>query len=178
YGTQDFVAVWARRHPDLGRWLVGGDGVLTQGPNDRRLLGVVAANPTPWARYGSWDTYSRKLARFFPGFKADPVNAVTVYDSVEPVVEALIRVDGDTSHGERRLMRALARLDFQSPEGPRPLDAKHQALGVSYLGKMAQDGNGKLYVRPIQTVRNVDQSFGGYFSDARVPSRTLACVHG
>ena len=178
YGTEDFVKVWARRHPDLSHWLVGGDGVLSQGAHDRRLLGVVASNPTPWAPTRAWKTYTTKLSRSFPGFKTEPINALDSYDSVEPVVEALEQVHGDTARGERRLMRALARLDFKSPEGPRPLDASHQAIGVSYLGQMAKDAHGKLYVRPIRTVRNVDQSFGGYFSAARVPSRTLACAHG
>jgi branched-chain amino acid transport system substrate-binding protein len=179
WGSEDFVDVWVRRHPDLGQWLVVGDGVLTTGSKDRRLLGVVGANPTPWApNVRSWESYKQELARSFPGFKVSPIDALNIYDSVEPVVEALEQVHGDTSHGERRLMRALAHLDFQSPEGRRPLDAKHQAIGVSYLGKMARDARGKLYVRPIRTVRGVDQTFGGYFTQSRVPSRTLACVHG
>jgi branched-chain amino acid transport system substrate-binding protein len=180
YASEDFVKVWARRHPDLGRWFVGGDGVMSQGlsAHDKRLLGVVASNPTPWASTRAWRTYTTKLAHSFPGFKTERIDALDYYDSVEPVAEALEQVHGDTSHGERRLMNALGHLDFQSPEGPRPLDAKHQAIGVSYLGKMAEDANGKLYVRPIRTVRGVDQTFGGYFSAARTPSQTLACVHG
>jgi hypothetical protein len=120
----------------------------------------------------------KALARAFPRFKTEPIDALDNYDSVEPVVEALERVHGDTSQGERRLMLALAHLDFQSPEGLRPLDSKHQAIGVSYLGKMARGPLGKLYVRQIATVRNVEQTFGGYFSATRVPSHALACVHG
>src|SRR5439155_3996052 len=46
YDTESFVAAWAARHPDLGRWLVAGDGIVTTGlgANDKRLLGVVASN--------------------------------------------------------------------------------------------------------------------------------------
>lgn len=180
YATEDFVGVWARRHPDLGRWFVGGDGVLSQGlsAHDKRLVGVVGSNPTPWVPTRAWKRYVADLARSFPGSKIEPINALDYYDSVEPVVEALEQVQGDTSHGERRLMAALAKLDFQSPEGPRSLDAKHQAIGISYLGKVAQGASGGLYVRPVRAVRNVDQSFGGYFSAARTPSQKLACVHG
>ena len=103
-----------------------------------------------------------------------------MFDSVEPVVEALEQVHGDLSRGERRLMAALADLNFASPEGPRRLDSRHQAIGVIYLGKMSRGKNGKLFVRQIRVVPNVDQTFGGYFSGRTpAPSRTRpACRHG
>jgi branched-chain amino acid transport system substrate-binding protein len=182
YDTESFVAAWAARHRDLSRWLVAGDGILTVGlsAHDRRLLGVVASNPTPWITTHGWATYSAELARAFPAAKADPIGALDFFDSVEPVIEALEQVHGDLSHGERRLMDALARLKFASPEGPRRLDSKHQAVGVIYLGKMVRDKNGKLSVRTIRVVPNVDQTFGGHFSGttAAVSRTQPACKRG
>jgi branched-chain amino acid transport system substrate-binding protein len=180
YATKGLVSAWSARHHDLGRWLVAGDVVLSQNPGDRRLLGVVAANPTPWVPTHAWSRYAADLAHAFPGIRAAPIDALDSYDGVEPVVEALEKVDGDVSHGEQRLMAALARLKFESPEGPRPLDARHQAIGVSYLGKMVEGKQGRLRVRQIRVFRGVDQTFGGHLSPS-VPaaSRTQPrCVHG
>src|SRR5436190_18015410 len=58
YGTKGFLSAWSARHHDLGRWLVVGDVVLSQNPDDRQLLGVVAANPTPWVPTRAWRSYS------------------------------------------------------------------------------------------------------------------------
>jgi len=181
YDTESFVATWADRHPDLAQWLVAGDGIVTVGlgAKDKRLLGVVASNPTPWSATHAWATYSAELRRAFPRGKADPIVALDFFDSVEPAVEALEQVHGDLSRGERRLMDALARLKFDSPEGPRRLDSNHQAIGVIYLGKMVRDEKGKLTVRTIRVVPNVDQSFGGYFSGTTAVSRTQpSCKRG
>jgi ABC-type branched-subunit amino acid transport system substrate-binding protein len=181
YDTESFVAAWADRHPDLAQWLVAGDGIVTVGlgAKDKRLLGVVASNPTPWSATHAWATYSAELRRAFPRGKADPIVALDFFDSVEPAVEALEQVHGDLSRGERRLMDALARLKFDSPEGPRRLDSNHQAIGVIYLGKMVRDEKGKLTVRTIRVVPNVDQSFGGYFSGTTAVSRTQpSCKRG
>lgn len=180
YGTNGLVAAWSARHPDLGHWLVAGDVVLSQNEDDPRLLGVVAANPTPWGRSRAWSTFAADFARAFPRIKASPLDALDFFDSVEPVVEALEQVHADVSHGERRLMTALSRLTFQSPEGPRRLDARHQAIGVLYLGRMARRSNGTLEVRQIRVVRDVDQTFGGHLGpDAPAPSPTQpVCAHG
>jgi branched-chain amino acid transport system substrate-binding protein len=181
YGTSSFVAAWAKRHPDLGQWLVAGDGILTQGlgDNDRRLLGVVASNPTPWMPTHAWTTFAAEVAKTFPKIR-DLQEPLDLYNATEAVLEALEQVHGDLSDGERRLMDTLARLHFASPEGPRRLDKDRQAIGVIYLGKMVRGTNGKLTVRPIRVVRDVEQTFGGYFSGAaNSPSLTQpACKHG
>jgi branched-chain amino acid transport system substrate-binding protein len=180
YDTKGLVDAWSAKRPNLARSLVVGDVVLTENPKDRRLLGVVASNPTPWAPTRAWSTYEATLARFFPGVKASPIGALDMFDSAEPAVEALEQVQGDVSHGERRLMTALAHLRFPSPEGVRRLDSRHQAVGAMYLGKMARNSNGKLGVNQIRVVPNVEQTFGGYLSGTTpAPSPTQpVCKRG
>jgi len=184
YDTESFVAAWAKRHPDLGRWLVAGDGILTvgltKGRTDERLLGVVASNPTPWAPTHAWTAFATEFSRAFPAIGDNLQDPLDPYDATEAVLEALEQVHGDLSHGELRLMHALARLRFDSPEGPRRLDSHHQAIGVIYLGKMVRGKNGELTVRQIRIVPNVDQTFGGYFSGTTpAVSRTQpACRRG
>jgi branched-chain amino acid transport system substrate-binding protein len=180
YGTKGFITAWSARHRKLARSLVAGDVVLTQNPTDRRLLGVVASNPTPWVPTRAWTRFTTEFARTFQGIKVEPINALDSFDAMEPVLEALEHVHGDLSHGERALMAALARLRFQSPEGERRLDAHHQAIGNIYLGRMETSGDGKLVVRPIRVVPNVDETFGGYLSgrtSAASRSRPV-CKHG
>jgi branched-chain amino acid transport system substrate-binding protein len=180
YGTEGFVTAWGARHRHLARSLVVGDVVLTQNPTDRRLLGVVAANPTPWAPTRAWTRFTTEFARAFRGIKVEPINALDSFDAMEPVAEALEHVQGDLSHGERKLMAALARLRFESPEGERELDAHHQAVGTIYLGRMETSAAGKLVVRQIRVVPNVDESFGGYLDgrDSASSRSRPVCKHG
>jgi branched-chain amino acid transport system substrate-binding protein len=180
YGTEGFITAWSARHHRLARSLVAGDVVFTQNPTDRRLLGVVAANPTPWVTTRGWTEYTTAFAQAFRGIKAEPANALDSFDAMEPALEALAQVHGDLAHGERRLMAALARLRFESPEGERRLDAHHQAIGTIYLGRMATSRTGKLVVRQIRVVPNVDETFGGYLEGgSAVASRSQPlCKHG
>jgi branched-chain amino acid transport system substrate-binding protein len=186
--TGSFVAAWAKRHPDLNHWLVAGDGIFTHNESDRRLLGVVFSNPTPWAPTRSWTSFADEFAQAFPGviraspsLRKNPQDPLDPYNAVEATLEALEQVHGDMSHGERRLMNALAALHYASPEGMRRLDRSHQAIAASYLGKMVLRKDGKPTIRQIRVVRNVDQTFGGYLS-ATTPvgfSNTQPpCKHG
>ena len=181
YDTESFVAAWSRLHPEMSHWLVGGDGIFTAGAKDPRLLGVVFSNPTPWAPTASWTAYTAELGRAFPALAKNPQDPLDPYDAVEGTLEALEQVRGDLSNGEERLRDALARLRFVSPEGPRRLDRYHQAIVSSYLGRMVREPSGKLGIRQIRVVREVDQTFGGHlgpttpvgFGPAQPP-----CVHG
>jgi branched-chain amino acid transport system substrate-binding protein len=164
YNTESFVTAWYRRHHDLGRWLVVGDGAFTSGAGDRRLVGVVASNPTPWAPVPSWTSYVAQLRRAFPRSEVSAQDALDFYNAMEATLEALEHVHGDLGASERRLMRALAGLRYASPEGPRTLDRFHQAIANSYLGKMVVGHNGKLAIRQIRVVRGVDQTFGGHLT--------------
>jgi branched-chain amino acid transport system substrate-binding protein len=182
YATESFVKTWAARHPDLGRWLVAGDGILTAGleANDARLLGVVASNPTPWVPTKAWTAFAAEFAKSFPTMTNDLQAPLDFYNATEAVLEALDQTHGDLSQSERRLMDALARLHFASPEGLRTLDRLHQAIGAIYLGKMVRGKNGKLAVRQIRVVPNVDQTFGGYFNGT-TPAASVtqpACKRG
>jgi branched-chain amino acid transport system substrate-binding protein len=181
YDTESFVAAWARHHPDLGNWLVAGDGILAAGARDRRLLGVVFSNPTPWAPTQSWTAFASDFARAFPAMKHNAQDALDFYNAVEATLEALEQAHGDLSGGERRLREALGRLRFASPEGLRSLDRDHQAIAISYLGQLVLDKRGKLGVRQIRVVRGVEQTFGGNL-DATTPvgfsSTQPPCKHG
>ncbi len=172
----NFIHHWRAAHPDLGRHLLVGSSVLT--PN-RDLLGVVGSNSDPYKSTRAWRRYANDLKRTFRN-AWHPFDSQPGYDAMEPVREALELVHGDTSHGERRLMAALAHLRYHSPAGLITLDKRHQAIAPIYLGKVVRTPAGGYRIKQIAVVKHVDQSFGGYFTPhTPSPSATgPACVHG
>ena len=108
-----FIHHWRAAHPDLGRHLLVGWSVLT--PN-RDLLGVVGSSSNPFKSTRAWQRFENDYKRTFPKV-GDPVYGQPAYDAMEPVREALELVHGDTFHGERSLMAALAHLRYRSPQG-------------------------------------------------------------
>jgi branched-chain amino acid transport system substrate-binding protein len=162
-----FMTAWAKRHPRS----VLGDRLLVNAAqfNDRltnRMVGMVGVSNWPLRRTPAVRHYDASSARAFPDLKGQP--DVLAYDEMEPVLEALQRVKGDLSHGERRLQKTLAGLTFRAPNGPISLDARHQAIAPMYLGQV-QKRHGKLVVRQIAVVPKVEQTFGGYFTSATPP---------
>lgn len=171
-----FIHHWRAAHPDLGRHLLVGWSVLT--PN-RDLLGVVGSSSNPFKSTRAWQRFENDYKRTFPKV-GDPVYGQPAYDAMEPVREALELVHGDTSHGERSLMAALAHLRYHSPAGLITLDKRHQAIAPIYLGKVVRTSTGDITIKQIAVIKHVDQSFGGYFTPS-TPSPSAAqpaCVHG
>ncbi|HET7380795.1 MAG TPA: ABC transporter substrate-binding protein [Gaiellales bacterium] len=174
--TGKFVKAWKRSHPDLGKHLLVGWVPLW--PPRPSMVGVVGASPDPFVQTGRWGAYLTAFKRAFPGLKDPQLVNQPDYDAMEPVAEALAQVHGDLSHNERRFMSALSHLRYNAPEGTIRLDRRRQAIGPVYLGKIVKNQAGKTVVRQIAVVRNVDETFGGYFSPSSPSPSTSqpACV--
>jgi len=168
-GLDRFARRWGRGH-DLSRRLVMG---WDADPSNPRLHGVVAVSSWPWTKRSALRRYERRFAKAFPKVTDLEGIGVTYYDAVEPLLEALQHLQGNTSDGERTLQRALARLHYASPEGPIRLDERGQAIGRTYLGRI-----GKGTVHQFRVIPNVDETFGGYFRPHSVPPgpHSPACV--
>ena len=166
---------------NLARKLVG--GIFTPFAEDAigpRLAGVVFGGgqasydgvPTP---PGPLRDFIGRFSKAFPAL-ADTAGFVfpTFYaDSMEAVALALEQVHGDLSDGERRFQAALADVQLNAPNGHIRLDRNRQAIGPSYLSRILPGKKGALHAKTFETVPNVDQSFGGYFSSSDpLPSRT------
>jgi branched-chain amino acid transport system substrate-binding protein len=168
-----FLRSWGKHHQPLARHLVVGYSDAADRTNGL-LRGVVTGASEPWVHEPAWHHFKRALHSAFHG-TADPNLAVIYYDEVEPVLEALQRVHGDTSDGEQKLQKALARLHYASPLGPIHLDRRNQAIGSTYLARI-----GPRRYDQFKVVHNVDQTFGGYFTRHRTPPGpdSPACVKG
>ena len=95
FDTHSFVAAWGARHHNLARSLVTEDNLVGENANDPRLLGVVASNTSPWADTPRWKRYTADFMRAFPKLQAS--NSVDSFDSMEPLLDALVQVRGDLS---------------------------------------------------------------------------------
>jgi branched-chain amino acid transport system substrate-binding protein len=177
-GTPSLAKAWRARYPDLPRHLLVGifSLLFDQSPS---WLGVVGGSPMPYAPLpSSFRRYITDLKRLTgeDSFLLD----TTYFNQTEALLEALDQVHGDTSHGQRGLQRALARLRLETPRGSITLDTRHQAGSETYLGRLARNARGNLFIKQIRTVHNVEATFNGYFSPTTPPPSATqpTCRHG
>jgi branched-chain amino acid transport system substrate-binding protein len=153
-------------------------------PLGARAAGIVGAGPTlplpgadarPGLARGA--RYRTAFTRAFPRIPKGDVGLfdVAYYNAMAATLQALDRVHGDLSGGERRFMAALAKVTLDGPNGRISLDSKHLGIGPNYLWQLQGP---KLKPVVIRTIPRVDASFGGYFKATDPPpsKTTPACV--
>ena len=173
--TPDILKALARRGTDtvvLGPEVVGVTDLIRHVPG---LEGVVAASyAAPAQSSPDVRTYLRDYARAYPSTPEDEPRAAVVmnyYTAVESVLRAFEQVDGDLSHGRRRLRAQLARLRTTLLGVSVRMDANRQAVvstNVVRLGPESASGLPELL--PLLTLSGVDQSVGGLLPAGYVPS--------
>ena len=179
-GTGTMAPRWGQTHPPLKRHLLVGWQLLYPKP-DPVLRGVVGASSDPFRPAPpAWRQYLKAFSDAFPRLDDPYLSNQPYYDGVEPVLEALEKVNGDLSDGQRRFSDALAHLRYHSPEGLITLDRRHQAIAPIYLGRVVVPAHGKPYVKQIHVFKHVHQTLGGLFSrTSPPPSQTQpACRAG
>jgi branched-chain amino acid transport system substrate-binding protein len=172
-GTSSFFSAYKKIQPDLSRHVVMSGYPLAIG---ERPLGVVAGHVLPFVSIApAWVRYLREFRAAFPSMREQAVHVgdIFAYDGVRAALEAIERVHGDMSGGERRFMDALARIRLRSPAGTIRLDANRQAIGPIFLVRVEKEKSGELVPRTIRVVPNVEETFNGYFTATSPPdSRT------
>jgi branched-chain amino acid transport system substrate-binding protein len=99
------------------------------------------------------------------------------YINTVGLLKGLQAVKGDISGGQKKLQAAIGKVTIASPYGPLKLDKNRQAvINVFYQQLYLKDG--KLAIKTVGEVPNVDQTFGGsYSSKTPPPGRTFPpCV--
>jgi branched-chain amino acid transport system substrate-binding protein len=93
------------------------------------------------------------------------------------LLEGLKAVGGDISGGQKKLQAAIGKVTLATPYGPLHLDKNRQAVINVFYQQLYTKG-GKLAIRTVGEVPNVDQTFGGtYSSSTPAPGRTFpTCV--
>ena len=93
------------------------------------------------------------------------------------LVEGLKKVGGDLSGGQKKLQAALRQVSLPGPYGTVKLGPHNQAPITAFFQQLYLKG-GKLAIKTVGEVPNVDQSFGGsYSTKTPAPGRTFPpCV--
>ena len=180
-----FVKAYAKRQPHVARHLALGPEVLILPEHRAHLLpfakGVVAGGSEQYeADDPVWLRVRNDFGRYFPGVlprQSVPAQfplALAYRNAAEAVAEALERVGGDLSSGERRFMAALARLRISTPTGSIRLDRNRQAVASAYLTRLDADGKGKPLLHTVRVVPGVEQTFNGYFTGSTPPPSTTS----
>ena len=94
------------------------------------------------------------------------------YINTVGLLKGLMAVKGNISGGQKALQAAIGKVKIASPYGPVVLDKNRQAkLNVFYQQLYLKGG--KLAIKTVGEVPNVDQTFGGTFSSSTpAPGRT------
>lgn len=142
------------------------------------IVGTVAGWDIPGPDLPSFAAYMKEYRQAFPRL-ADTADAsshlfdVYYQNAMEAVLQALEAVDGDLSGGQRRFRAALADVKLVAPNGSIRLDANRQAIGSVYRFRVTGNDKGRISIRLLKPIENVDASFGGRFGPGDpTPDRT------
>jgi len=84
------------------------------------------------------------------------------------LIKGLQAVKGDLSGGQKKLQAAIGKARLATGYGPIRLDKNRQGVIPVYYQQLYQK-NGKLAVKTVGYIPNVDQTFGGTFSSRTPP---------
>ncbi len=179
-----FLERYAKTRPALSRSVVlnayaltGLDPAVTARLGDG-IVGTVAGWDIPGPDLPSFAAYMKEYRRAFPRLADAADSSSHLFDvyyqnAMEAVLQALEAVDGDLSNGQRQFRAALADVKLDAPNGPIRLDANRQAIGSVYGFRVTGNDKGRLSIRLLKPIENVDASFGGRFGPGDpIPDRT------
>lgn len=146
-----------------------------------RMTGALASGPT---NPGSTDpkavAFINVVKKWYPDMVglAPSVFFYNYYNAAWGLIKALQAVKGDISGGQKPLQSALGKVSLAAAYGNIKLDANRNAVTDNYVQQLVKGADGKLTVKTIRRIPNVDQTFGGTFSPSTPPpGRTSpACV--
>jgi ABC-type branched-subunit amino acid transport system substrate-binding protein len=165
--------------------LIGGSIMVDQtilsakGNAKNALIGTVAASgqADTWDA-PSWQAFVKAYQDAFPPEKRFPspsLLATNYYGATQALMEALQKVNGDLSDGQKKLRETLNTLVIQAPNGEIKLDSNRQAIGTNFVTEVVED-KGNLVSKVVAVVPNVNQTLGydpKVFAKIGLPSRTV-----
>jgi branched-chain amino acid transport system substrate-binding protein len=159
---------------DPGEFLLGGSSVMdpTSFTVGEQLDGLVGGSPVPLGSdEPAWQEYVDGFSAEFPDVDAQSLFTALYYDGMQVILQALDQVGG-TLDDPAAFQQALGSLQPTFPNGQVTLDDNRNSVQPAYVVQIVQNG-GELGFEVVQTVPEVDQTFGGLFGpDSPEPSRT------
>jgi branched-chain amino acid transport system substrate-binding protein len=140
------------------------------------LDGLAGGSPVPLGSTDSaWTSYVNGLEGVYSanpkGSLAGSLFTALYYNGMNAIIQGLKQVNGDLSGNQSKFQQALAGLSLSTPNGSIKLDSNRNAIITNYIVQIVSQSDGSLGFKTIQTVPNVDQTFGGFFGPSSSPSR-------
>lgn len=158
-----------------GKFLLGGSSVMdpTSFTVGDQLVGLTGGSPVPLGGSDSnWTAYIDGFKKAFPDAPGDSLFTVLYYDGMEAILQGLKQTNGDLGNNEQAFQQALTALQPTFPNGQVKLDANRNSVQPAYVVQIVKNGS-QLGFKVVQTVPQVDQTFGGLFgANSPAPSRT------
>jgi branched-chain amino acid transport system substrate-binding protein len=152
----------------------------TKGKAKEALVGVAAAGPQgDTSDDPKWVAFVKAYQAAWPPekrFTSPSLCATNYYDETTALFQALDKINGDLSDGQKKLREVLASLVLDAPNGQMKLDSNHQAIGLSFVTEVAKDKNGDLINKVVKVVPNVNQTLGfdpAVFAKIGLPGREV-----
>jgi branched-chain amino acid transport system substrate-binding protein len=124
---------------------------------------------TPAAKNYANNIIGKYFKQIPPGGAAAPQASSTFtfgyYINTVGLLMGLKKVGGDISGGQKKLQAALGKVVINGPYGVVKLDKNRQAILTTFYQQLYTKG-GKLAVKTVGSVPNVNQTFGGTFSSS------------
>ena len=160
---------------DPGKFLLGGSSVMdpTSFTVGEKLVGLTGGSPVPLGGTDqAWTAYLDGFTKAFPDVAGDSLFTVLYYNGMEAILQGLNQTKGELGDGGKAFQQALTGLQASFPNGQVKLDANRNSVQPAYVVQVVKDGD-KLGFKLVQTVPQVDQTFGGLFGPSSPePSRT------
>jgi branched-chain amino acid transport system substrate-binding protein len=134
----------------------------SKGKTKTYLIGTPSAGPIAdnWDD-SKWKAFVADYKKEFPdGFPSPSLFAHGYYVETIAMLDALDKVGGDLSDGQKKFRDTLANLVVDTPTGQVKLDKNRQAIADIFLTEVSQGQDGNLYNKVVKVIPAVNQTLG------------------
>jgi len=151
-----------------GKPMIGGSITVDQtvlgseGKRKTYLVGTPSAGPIAdnWDN-AQWKTFVEAYKKnFSDGFPSPSLFAHGYYVETKAMLDALDKVGGDLSDGQKKFRETLATIEVETPTGKVKLDKNRNAVADIFLTEVAEGTDGHLYNKVVKVIPSVNQTLG------------------
>lgn len=154
----------------LNKPLIGGsiaiDTTALSGTADiaKAAVGMISGGPVPGVDYtqAGWTTFEKEYAKQPNAFPSPSIFALSYYNEVVPLLQAIKKTGGDLGSNQANLRTALKATNWDSPTGPITLDKNNQGVVTNFIVEVQSGSDGKLTLSTISEAKAVKQGTASY----------------
>jgi branched-chain amino acid transport system substrate-binding protein len=148
--------------------LIGGSITVDQtvlgseGQRRKYIIGTPSAGPIAdnWDN-ASWKSFVAAYKAAYPdGFPSPSLFAHGYYVEAKAMLDALDKVGGDLSDGQKKFRETLTSLEVDTPTGKVTLDKNRNGIADIFLTEVAEGPDGNLFNKVVKVIPQVNQTLG------------------